>query len=135
MDLILTIGAGKTLLPADEETEEALKQLKTGTAIMVTYKKKRNLRFHRKLFALLKLILDNQRHYKTVENILEMVKFRAGYFETLVTHKGKKHYKTTSIAFENMDDMEFNKFYQSAIDVGLELCGDVDFEKEVMRFA
>ena len=124
------------LIPDCDETREILNKVKNGDGIILDYKPKRNIFFHRKAFALLNLVLQNQEHYKTIDNILEIVKFRAGYYETIVTHKGKKHYKTKSICFSKMDNLEFEKFYSEIIDVALELTGLLkkDIEKEIISF-
>lgn len=134
MKIIVIKERGNILLPANDEAENVLSTLINGYEFHIDVVKKRNLKFHKKLFGLLKLILDNQRYYKTIDNVLEIVKFRAGYYDTIVTHKGKKHYKTKSISFDNMDDIEFKKFYSNALDVGFELCGTYDFEKELVGF-
>ena len=124
------------LIPDCDETREILNKVKNGDGIILDYKPKRNYLFHKKLFALLNLIFQNQSHYKSIDNILEMCKFRAGYYETIVTHKGKKHYKTKSICFSKMDNLEFEKFYSEIIDVALELTGLLkkDIEKEIISF-
>ena len=124
------------LIPDCDETREILNKVKNGDGIILDYKPKRNYLFHKKLFALLNLIFQNQNHYKSIDNILEIVKFRAGYYETIVTHKGKKHYKTKSICFSKMDNLEFEKFYSEIIDVALELTGLLkkDIEKEIISF-
>jgi hypothetical protein len=134
LQLVKTLD-GK-LMADGEESLQAINNIKSGDLIIVEYKPSRNYKFHKKLFGLLGVILENQSHYKTVDNILEMVKFKAGYFDTIVTHKGKKHYKTKSIAFENMDEVEFQKFYNSALDVAFELTGidQQTYEQQIMQF-
>ena len=65
-----------------------------------------------------------------------MCKFKAGYFETIITHKGEKHYKAKSISFDEMDNASFEEFYKKCIDVALELTGinQVDLEKQIINF-
>ena len=127
---------GGVLIPSSEETEELLQKIKNGDEILLDYKPKRNIKFHRQLFALLNLIFQNQDHYKSIDNILEMCKFKAGYFETIITHKGEKHYKTKSIAFDEMDNASFEEFYKKCIDVALELTGidQEDLEQQIINF-
>ena len=134
MKLLFIKSQGGVLIPADAECIENMQKVKNNETIMIEYKPKRNIFFHRKAFALLNLVLANQDHYKTVENILEVVKFRAGYFETIIAHTGKKHYKTKSISFSEMDNLEFEDFYSKIIDVAFELTGLLknDIEKEIL---
>lgn len=136
MKLFFIKSQGGVLIPADSECIENMQKVKNGDTIMIEYKPKRNYQFHKRAFALLNLILQNQDHYKTVENILEVVKFRAGYFETIITHTGKKHYKTKSISFSEMDNLEFEEFYSKIIDVAFELTEllNKDIEKELIHF-
>ena len=124
------------LIPDCEATIEILNKVKNGEGVILDYKPKRNYLFHKKLFALLNLIFQNQSHYKSIDNILEMCKFKAGYFETFVTHTGKIHYKAKSIAFDEMDNAEFEKFYSKCIDVALELTGisQKDLEQQIINF-
>ena len=124
------------LIPDCEATIEALKKIKNGDGVILDYKPKRNILFHKKLFALLNLIFENQDYYKSIDNILEMCKFRAGYFETIITHKGEKHYKTKSISFDEMDNASFEEFYKKCIDVALELTGinQKDLEQQIINF-
>ena len=136
MKLLFIKSANSILLPADEECINTIQKIKNGDEILVEYKPKRNYKFHKKLFALMNLILQNQEHYKTVDNILEIVKFRAGYFETIVTHTGKKHYKTKSISYADMDNAEFEQFYSKALDVAFEITqmNERDIEKALINF-
>ena len=124
------------LIPDCEETIEALKKIENGQGIIIEYKPKRNYKFHKKLFALLNLIYQNQEHYKSIDNILECVKFRAGYYESIITHHSKVHLKTKSISFDEMDNLEFEKFYSKSIDVALELTklSKNDIENNIINF-
>lgn len=136
MKLLFIKSQGGVLIPADAECIENMQKVKNNETIMIEYKPKRNIFFHRKAFALLNLVLANQNHYKTVDNILEIVKFRAGHYETIITHLGKKHYKTKSISFSEMDELEFSEFYKKIIDVAIELIGlsSEEIEREIINF-
>ena len=124
------------LIAATDETYEKVKQMAVGESIFMEWKPRRNYAFHKKLFALLNFVFDNQSHYKTQDNLLEVYKFKAGYFETIVTHTGKKHYKAKSISFHSMDNEAFERFYSQAIDTSLELIPMYrkELEDAVLRF-
>jgi len=129
-------GQNNQLIPSDNETFERMQKIKIGDTVFVEYKPRRNYQFHKKLFSLLNFVYANQDHYKSVNNILEAVKFRAGYFEAILFHTGEPHYKATSIAFHAMDDIEFEEFYSKAIDVCLELIpmGKQELENAVLTY-
>jgi hypothetical protein len=124
------------LIAANDETYERVKKMPVGESVFMEWKPKRNYKFHKKLFSLLNYVFENQEFYKSIDNLLEAYKFRAGYFETIVTHKGVKHYKAKSISFHSMDGDEFEKFYSSAIDTSLELIpmDRKELEDTVLRY-
>ena len=124
------------LIPANDETFERVQKMSVGESIFMDYKPKRNYQFHKKLFSLLNYVYENQSHYKSLDNLLEVYKFKAGYFETIVTHTGKKHYKAKSISFHAMDNEEFERFYSKAIDTSLELIpmNRAELEDAILRY-
>lgn len=121
------------LCPIDDQSVEAIKKVKIGDVIVVEWKPKRNYKFHRKYFALLNAVLPNQSHYRTIDNLHEVVKFRAGYYETIIPLKGEPFIKTKSIAFHAMDEAEFEKYFNTALDVCAELVGD-DAVRDIIAF-
>ena len=134
--LLEFIKSDSKLIPANDETFERVKKMSVGESIFMDYKPKRNYQFHKKFFSLLNFVFENQQHYKSIENLLEAYKFNAGYFETIVTHKGKKHYKAKSISFHTMDNEEFEQFYSKAIDTSLEFIqmNKQELENTVLRY-
>lgn len=134
--LLEFIKSDSKLIAANDETFEKIKKMSVGESIFVEWKPRRNYNFHKKLFSLLNFVYENQSHYKHLDNLLEAYKFNAGYFETIVTHKGKKHYKAKSISFHAMDNEEFERFYSSAIDTSLELIpmDKKELEENILRY-
>ena len=132
MELLL-LRTPSGLLPHTDEAVNAIKKVPVGECILVEWKPRRNIKFHKKYYALLNAVLPNQDHYKTVELLHESVKFRAGYFDTLITHKGEKFLKAKSISFSSMDEVEFNMFYQRALDVCVELT-DEEAVRHIINF-
>ena len=129
------IKKGDYLVADCEESEAIIKKMPLD-GVIVEYKPKRSYKFHKKLFALLNLVFKNQEHYESVDNILEVVKFRAGHFETILTHTGNTHFKTKSISFADMNNAEFEQFYSKSIDVALELTSltRANLENEIIKF-
>lgn len=127
------------LRPTDEAGEEALRKVKVGALVKVEFTAKpRNIQHHRKLFALLNLIYQNQEHYKTVEHILAAMKFALGYTEIIRTKRGEIEVPL-SISFAAMSQDEFDIFYNRAVDFVLaEVVPGLkraDLERELMEFA
>lgn len=105
------------LHPADEEATEYLKKIKPGQAISCEVKKPRNYENHKRLFSLLKLVVENQERFKTVDQLKEAIKFELGYTETIQTFDGRFIVKAKSINFASMDEIKFRDFFSRSIDV------------------
>ena len=119
MKIILT-KFRNTLFPADENAERALKKVKDGLDILVDYKPKRNVKFHRKFFAMINILFQNQEKYKNREDLLIEMKLKTGWYKEHVTLKGNIIYIPKSMSFDKMDDLKFGEFYQKCIDVALQ---------------
>lgn len=121
------------LIPCDDATTNAFNKIKDGYDIYAEYKPRRNMKFHKKYFALLNAVIIHQEHYKTVENLHEVVKFKSGYFETIIPLEGNPFTITKSISFHTLDNMEFETFYNTALDECIALVGD-DAVQEILKF-
>jgi len=112
--------------PMDAADEKALKGC---DEIIFELVKKRNPKFHRKAFALFGLVLENQDKYDTIDTLMTEIKLQLGHYEEHVTLGGKLIYKPKSIAFDQMDENDFNEFMQNAINVILKFfCIGMDRE-------
>ncbi len=135
MQLITLVKREDRLIPTDDESVKIFNSLDVGQEISFEYKVKRqkSYQYHKFYFAMLKSVLDNQSHFKTIDNLHEVVKFRAGLYETIIPLKGEPFIKTKSISFAKMDSLQFDNFMRYAKDVCVELVGD-DALNEILRF-
>ena len=69
---------------------------------------------HRKFFALLNVVFENQEKYESVEQLLTIFKIGTGHYETMVMKDGVA-YIPKSIAFQKMDQDEFSVFWDKCI--------------------
>ena len=104
-----------TLRPVGEIDREAIRSLRNGGMFMAEIKRTRNPRHHRKLFALLNIVLQNQEHYKSTDHLLGACKLATGHVDMVRTKRGDVAIPK-SIAFHAMGQDEFEKFYDAAID-------------------
>jgi hypothetical protein len=107
------------LVPSLPMDEEKLARWKYGDILTCEVKKKRNGKFHRKFFALMNFVYDNQERYNDFDDFMFEIKLKCGLFSKHITTKGKMIYIPKSISFKNMDEMEFEAFYSKAIDAVL----------------
>lgn len=125
------------LRPIDEAGEGLLHKIKNSTLVMVEVRRPRNVGHHRKFFALLNLVYQNQDRYQSVEQLLSVMKVALGHCEMLVMKDGREVYIPQSIAFHKMDQSEFEVFWDKAVKLVCEkiLPGvkRADLEREILE--
>ena len=133
---VIKTADGK-LLPANEEAIKKLSKVKVGDSILIDYKAKRNPLFHRKGFALLNLIFQNQDRYTNLEDLRVEFRLKAGFYSEHITTKGRLIYIPRSMNFSSMDENEFEELYSKFIDIALKHFVTMDkreLEDAVLRF-
>ena len=130
-DLVF-IKSDMGIYPGDKPTEEYVLKMGYGTQIHADFKKRRNVKFHRKAFLLLNFLYENwsppENEYadsrfgtpeKNFERFRRDVTILAGFFYQTVRLNGEVRTEAKSISFSNMDEDEFADYYSKVIDVGL----------------
>ena len=130
---LLLKRVNNTLMPLDDEGAEIFGKLKQNEEILVEYKRHRNVGNHKRLFSMLQSVVHNSEYYKSVNNLLDVIKLRSGHFDTVVTHKGDAVYIPKSINFASMSEDKFKEFFSNAIDVILEFTPEKDIES-ILRY-
>ena len=128
MELIM-IKTGNVLVPVSEDINEELELISDGE-VKVEITKPRNIGFHRKFFSLLRAaykIWDQPiTYYKgyrietSFEEFRKNIVILCGYFYVDVDIRGEKKLRPKSISFSKMDEVEFEKLYNKAVDVIIE---------------
>jgi len=133
--------ASGCLIPSLPQDEEKLARWHYGEVLEVTIKKPRNSAFHRKFFALINVVFDNQDKYDNQAELLTEIKLKCGHYHEHITTKGEIVYVPKSISFANMGELEFEEFYSKAIDVVLKYFMPIEKEfidkmvEEVLNFS
>jgi hypothetical protein len=119
-------GAGG-LVPDGDEAAEWFAKVKPGTRIVANVKVPRNGRFHRKFFAMLHIAYENWDKPNvatpfgaatcSAEAFRSDVTIMAGFHELRVNTRGEWRLKAKSIAWANMDEIEFDRLYSAVLDV------------------
>lgn len=118
---------GGVLAPADEVAIELIARLKTGQGVKMTFRRMRNIKFHRKAFSLLRLAFDHWNppalEYKGVPVERDFDRFRrdllilAGHYTAVTNLRGEVRLEAKSISFGNLDEDAFAKIYQAILTV------------------
>lgn len=153
--MVLVKTPGGALAPADEESRALVDRLKTGQGVRASIKRARNVRFHRKAFALFKLAFDSwepetPQSYKGEAVSKDFDRFRkdmtilAGFYRAVYNARGEVRLEAESLSFANMDEGRFEKVFRAVLTVvwnrvlrnfGYETEGDVErVIEELMRF-
>lgn len=105
------------LMPSNHDAEEEYKKLKMDEQVHVVIKKPRNLSHHRKWWALISLIHENQTRYETKEQLVAALKFYLGHVDTFLLRDGSTTgFLPKSISFAKMSQEEFGQFYDRTLD-------------------
>lgn len=118
---ILCVITETGLTPKHESDREEFKKLKRNAEVVVEIKKGRNIEFHKKYFALLKLTFENFPEWledtlnvHSVEDLRTRIKIDLGLYD--ISHYGNQSIIVPkSIAFDKMDETEFEKFYRMSV--------------------
>jgi len=127
---------GGQLVAASQQDYELMKGWRLGEIIKFTKASKpRNGGHHRKAWALINFIFQNQKRYNEINDLMVEIKLKTGHYKEHITTKGKVIYVPKSISFASMSQDDFNVWYDKLINVALQhFCGDMD-EYSLRRYA
>ena len=117
MKITLIKKLNGNFIPAYDSDYESAKKITINEPFEYEYKKPRNYKFHKKFFALLNLVYDNQERYINIEHLRHDLIIEAGLYEIRYNFQGVEVYVPKSISFAKMDEIEFNELYSKCIDV------------------
>ena len=140
--LLLHKTLSGNLATIDDAGKELLAKIGRGEIVSAEIKRPRNIKFHRRFFAMLNLVLANQSHYQSLDDLLDVCKLRIGHVKVIQTKHGEVRIPK-SISFAALDDAAFSAFYDRAVDwviaeviPGLRRADlDEEVENEIMEFA
>ena len=118
------------LEPADDDGAAYMRRIQQGMMVRVQVWKPRNIKHHRKFFALLNLVNDATGLWGSIEELLIELKFRAGLIEQVALRStGEIVTIPASIAFHAMDESQFDEFYEKCLAVLCEMAGGIESDK------
>ncbi len=111
-----TILAGTPcLVPYCRDAEDWLRKTSLDQGVLIDPRRPRNIRHHRKFFALVKLAVDNWPVDITINALVGLIKIRTGHADPVKGADSVIHWIPRSINFESMDQDEFEPFYEKAV--------------------
>lgn len=109
---------GDALIPLSVADHESLKRIRDGEIIHVEYKKPRNPLFHNKFMSLVRTVYENNDQYASIDALLNVFKVELGYYDTM-QWRSMEIRIPRSISFAQMDELEFQDFYDKAVTMAL----------------
>ena len=114
---VKTLGG---LKPADAESEEWFGKVGDGANVLVEVKELDAASYHRKklqnkFFAMVEIILDNQEHYTSKEQVLSALCIGVGHSEFFRGPGGAMYSHRKSVSYDETTDKEFIELYDNSI--------------------
>lgn len=123
------------LVPANAQSAELLAKLPDDRWVLAEVRNPRNLKHHRKYFALLQAVYPHQSVWPTLRSFQRAMKKALGHGEWVTSSDGRQEFIEDSISFASMDQTEFEQFYDRAVEVILTKVlpnvDSADLEREV----
>lgn len=116
MKIILIKQFDNSFKLAFDSDYDKLKRIKPMQEVECEIKVPRNLKFHKKLFALLNLVYQNQEHYNNIDHLRKDLTIASGFYENRYTIHGEEITEAKSISFAKMNQLEFNDYYSKMVD-------------------
>jgi len=118
MDLLVVKTINNLLKPAFDDDLDKFKKLPKDGYFEIKYTSKRNVKFHRKFFSLIKICYENQSDYRLIDDLRRDLLITSGHYDEVVNKLTGEVYKIAhSLQFSKMDDTEFSKVYEDVKEV------------------
>lgn len=113
----------RCIVPSGHHDQTEFDKLRPTNEYKIDARKARNPDHHRKGFALINLIFENQEKYTTIEHLLTELKLRVGWYTEHVRTSGELVMIPKSISFADMDQTQFEEFYNRVTDIAIQEYG------------
>lgn len=127
--------------PADDESRQAVMEMKPGAVYRATVVLPRNYKRLQWWWKLCGIVADNSERYPSAKSVSDMLKLKCGHFETVVV-PGKQagdwvtQYVPGSIAFGSMTEPDFAALCSRAVEICAQVlaCRDDDIREALAEF-
>lgn len=105
------------LIPLYDSDYENYSKIPIGKEFEIECKQTRNIKFHRKFFALINMVFQNQEQYTNIEHLRKDLIIESGNYDLRHDLHGVEIREAKSISFAQMDEIQFSELYNSVVDV------------------
>lgn len=102
-------------IPSDDQSYTEAQKIPVGSEIKGV--KARNIKFHRKAFALLNMAFENQDKFEVFEVYRKVMIIRAGFYDEAPTKHGEVYFIPKSLSFENMSATDFEAWFEATLNI------------------
>lgn len=137
MEVLVVKTINGLLKPAFDEDKEKFSKFPKDGYFEIKYTKRRNVKFHRKFFSLIKIAYENQSDYRLMEDLRRDLIITSGHYDEVVNAITGEVYKIAkSISFHNMDETEFSNIYEDVKEVVIKWLGidNESLETELQQY-
>jgi len=134
---ILVVKNHRGLIPVYDSDYELYAKIPLNEEFEIEYTKKRNLKFHKKMFALYKLAFENQSDYRSLDDMRRDISIVSGFYDEVINKiSGEVIQIAKSISFAKMDETEFSELYEKTKDTISKWLGisNETIENEIMQY-
>lgn len=116
MDLVMCKHPGG-LWAVTEADLEALTHIKNDSLVMCHIVQQRNLQWHRRFFALMKVLFDNQERFANQEMMRKAILIELGFCDPQKLLDGTYIIVARSMSFNKMTQAEFESLWERCCDL------------------
>lgn len=116
MEITLIKQLNGSFKPAYDTDYENAKKIALNEPFVFKYSKPRNYKFHKKFFALINLVYQNQERYNSIDHLRKDLTIASGFYEIRYGLHGEEITEAKSISFANMTEEEFSELYSAFVD-------------------
>ena len=123
MKFTAEINSQGKIVPLYDSDYDTFKKAPRNKEVQIEITQPRNIKFHRKFFALINMVFENQDVYSDLNAFRSDLTIEAGFYKEHVTFDGEVRITALSISFAKMDETEFSTLYSQFINTIIRIFG------------
>ncbi len=129
MELYLVKQLDNSFKVAYDSDYEKLKKIKALKMVKCEITQPRNIGYHRKFFALINMVYQNQERYNNLDNLRKDLIIEAGFYNEHIDLQGVVQQDAKSISFSKMKEDEFDELFNRVLD---QIVNHFHFDKQAI---